>query len=284
VVWRGAFDLGSGSIKMKVAKVDACRGRVLEVLGARQVAVAHSDALTRDGQRLTAPVLARSVEAIRQLQRQSPVRPGSWAGGKLASLLTSHGSQSFKHLLLRLQGRDPATTESPNPISAALAARAAELVQQGVAAADPSVLARLREAAQKRVVGIGAVIARAVAPVAAHGAGSFTRAQLGAALSRRLGLTDVELVRAGSPPVFVDTAVSSLLLVHAYMSALGIDEVTVADVDLTVAVLLDPQLWPAIPEPASSSRPYDNQEGHRCGRASDRAAVPKAARRAVSHG
>ena len=317
VEWRGAFDLGSGSIKMKVAKVDACRGRLLEVIGAKQVVRAHRDALARDGQKLSAPVLAKSAQVIRALKGHSPVRPASWAGvatevfreakngaeavtwlsretgvvlriisqqteaalgfelvarrvgavrredlvvwdlgggstqvstwsqGKLAALLTAHGALSFKHLVLRLEGRDPATTHSPNPILPGVAKRASELVREALMAQNPELRARLARAAKKRVVGIGAVLARSVLPVVAPGSHSFTRAQLDAGLERRLGLSDLELVRAGCAPRFVDTAVSNLLLVQAYMSALGIDEVTVDDQDLTAAVLVDPEFWPA---------------------------------------
>lgn len=74
---RAALDVGSGSTKLKVAKVDVCQLRLGEALFEAQEKVSYQDDLQASGEgTLSAEVLANGVAALRKLKNQAePYRP-----------------------------------------------------------------------------------------------------------------------------------------------------------------------------------------------------------------
>ena len=84
LVRRAAFDLGSGTTKLKVADVDRCRGRLVRVLLALDLPTPYGDDVSRrsgDTPAFRPQTIQRGLDALRTLEgRASALRPDAYAG------------------------------------------------------------------------------------------------------------------------------------------------------------------------------------------------------------
>ncbi len=130
----------------------------------------------------------------------------------------------------------PAGHSSPNPVSAAEAAAAIAWAETQVAQ-DALTQVREKLADPKTVVlGIGAL--KYYAPKGQKDALGYNRGDIERQLTELIGAGDEQI--GGD---YAATAVSDRLLILAFMGALGIEHVALADVDLANGLLLSPRHW-----------------------------------------
>jgi len=204
-------DIDVSIISQQQEAVLGFRGAVL-ALG-----VSQQDALVWD-------VGGRSMQFCNRCQ---PADSFSVYQGKLAS------GQMRDHIIRVIQSK-PEGHPTPNPITPAEAAAAINWVEQQVAR-DALKPVRDKLADPKTIVlGIGALKYYA-------GKGDpngYSRSDLERQLSELIGATDAQI--GGD---YAATAVSDRLLIVAFMRALGIERVQLADVDLANGLLIAPQHW-----------------------------------------
>ena len=65
---RAAFDIGSGSTKMVVAKVNTCQQQVVQILLEQQLGVNYYQDLQQNGQKLSAKIMQEGLQALQTLK------------------------------------------------------------------------------------------------------------------------------------------------------------------------------------------------------------------------
>jgi len=68
IVTRAAFDIGSGSTKMTVAKVDSCEGKLIEILFEDQSAVPYKQNLYSNNNSFSDEVIAHGIKELKELK------------------------------------------------------------------------------------------------------------------------------------------------------------------------------------------------------------------------
>lgn len=152
--------------------------------------------------------------------------------GKLAS------GQMRDFLIRDVKGL-PATVRSPNPVSEAEVDKARTFAEAYANEHVPAWLRQKLTAPETVVVGIGALKYYGDRPASEPGA-SCSRGGLMLTVSALLGKTDEEI--GGS---YASTAISDRLLIAAFMEALQIESVRLAEVDLTDGLLFESEYWPS---------------------------------------
>jgi len=92
---RAAFDIGSGSTKMKVAKVDPCAEEILEVLSTSARKVDYAESLART-ELFTEEVRAAGLVTLQELREEaSRFRPKRWRAVATAAFRKAKNAESF---------------------------------------------------------------------------------------------------------------------------------------------------------------------------------------------
>ncbi len=154
----------------------------------------------------------------------------------------STASASFKNYIIeKIEGRSLASTQSPNPMSAAQMGKA---IQYAVFLANSSITDRVKDKLKEKEINV-----LAVGNLFNHGIRSFvypsskertlSKAQLLQTVYQKEGMSDVQLASDS----FAEVAISNPLLVIGFMEALGIEQVTVLDVNNADGALTYPPFW-----------------------------------------
>ncbi len=330
---RAALDIGSGSTKMVVARVDFCRNRVLRVLAPtpgnklerkveykrftvedavgravfmeevvakgiavilelRALALAHGaeafSAVATSAFRSVDPFHAQTViDRIRQetglrvavISQEEEARIGFQAAGANVGIPVENlvvwdiggGSMQISYwdhalnavggyrgkfandamhrfIFQRLQGKDPLTTASPNPIGRLGVSRAIHEAERVAREDVPAGLAKKLETLEEVVVGIGGPHfwsnCEFLRRFSADGC-TFTREELLNQAQRLAALTDHELVEQGLSATldFAPFRVSGAALTVGFMNALGMDKIRAIEVNMAGGILLESDFW-----------------------------------------
>ncbi|MBX2987146.1 MAG: hypothetical protein KF802_04540 [Bdellovibrionaceae bacterium] len=103
---RALFDVGSGSTKVQMARVDICTGRVLIALGGDQIRVDYKDALERVADnRLGGGIMDEGVQAIKNLKERAEAAGAKrFMGIATAALRSARNSQELLDRIKRETG------------------------------------------------------------------------------------------------------------------------------------------------------------------------------------
>ena len=150
--------------------------------------------------------------------------------GRLASL-------SFKNQIIeKVQRRAADGQASPNPIGRQNLTTSLEIAMNAAADVPDEIKYSIRQAGSI-IIGIGGVHNQSVRKQAGKYS-TYRRDDLADALNDKLDLNDIQI--GGH---YADTDVSNLILVLGFMKKLDIEEVHLADVNLTDGILIDPTFW-----------------------------------------
>ena len=150
--------------------------------------------------------------------------------GHLASL-------SFKNKIIEIVQRRAADGQaSPNPIGRQNLTTSLEIAMNAAADVPDEIKNSIRQAGAT-IIGIGGVHNQSVRKQVGKNS-TYRREDLVNTLKGKLDLTDVQI--GGH---YADTDVSNLILVLGFMKKLDIEEVHLADVNLTDGILIDPAFW-----------------------------------------
>jgi len=305
---RAAWDVGSSTTKLKLARVDTRNGRILEVLLEDSAPVGYRRAAERHPEnRLDEAIFEAGRRAIRKLRARAephgpaehigvataafreaangrsfarrlgeatgirlrvatareeailgfraavaaagipPERAIVWdigggsmqisflgAGGRPVVYHGPHASGAFRDRVIhRIQGRDPARVDSPNPLGDRDGARAVALARELAGEVPRTITRRLTAPPPVQVLGIGGVHAYSIAGQVGAGARPYDRREVAASFARRRRMDDKAL---DSP--YASTEVTNLALVLGFMQALGIDRVRPLRVNLADGLLV----------------------------------------------
>lgn len=162
--------------------------------------------------------------------------------GELVVGKGSTASAPFKNYIIsKIQGKDIATIHTPNPMNA-------EQMQQAIdyaaSIANESITSEIKDRLKNKdtvVLAAGNLFNHGIR-VLIHpksGETTVTKAELLEAVHKMEGKSDVEL----SGDSFAEVAVSNPLLVIGFMNALGIDKVTIMDINNADGALTYPAFW-----------------------------------------
>jgi exopolyphosphatase / guanosine-5'-triphosphate,3'-diphosphate pyrophosphatase len=160
------------------------------------------------------------------------------ADGQLAVYRGQFASGQMRDFVIRQVQRKDLALLSPNPMSRRDAETA---VAHAEGLAREEVPAEIREKIADpatQIVGIGALKYYGDRP--AHDGGACARAHLEMTVDGLLAKSDAEI---GGP--YASTQVSDRLLLVGFMRALGVEQVALADVDLTDGLLFEAEYWRA---------------------------------------
>jgi exopolyphosphatase/guanosine-5'-triphosphate,3'-diphosphate pyrophosphatase len=150
--------------------------------------------------------------------------------GRLASL-------SFKNQIIeKIQRRDADGQASPNPIGRQNLTAALEMAMNAAGDVPDEIKNSIRQTGAT-IIGIGGVHNQSVRKQVGKNS-AYRREDLANALKDKLDLSDIQI--GGH---YADTDVSNLILVLGFMKKLDIEEVHLADVNLTDGILIDPAFW-----------------------------------------
>lgn len=312
VVRRAAYDIGSATTKVKVAEIDRCLGRVLEVLFADDAPVFYRDDVNGSVPSFSPHTMDRGLAVLRgfaekaagfepsesaavatsafrradnagemverieaelgiqvsvvsQLQEArigfvgavntsgaDPRQAVVWDVGGRSMQLTSMQSNGrmfiyegklasgqMRDYVIREVKRQPPTVLSPNPLTERDAGVARAYAEAYASSEVPRELRDKLASDRTVVVGIGALKYYGDGPASTSGA-SCTQSGLDLKIGALLGKSDDEI--GGS---YASTAVSDRILLAAFMKALRIDTVRLADIDLTDGLLFETEYWPS---------------------------------------
>ena len=151
-------------------------------------------------------------------------------------------SAPFKNYIInKIQGKDIATIHSPNPMNA-------EQMQQAIdyaaSVANKSITGEIKERLKNKdtvVLAVGNLFNHGIRALVhpKTGEATVTKEELLQAVHSMEGKSDAEL----SGDSFAEVAVSNPLLVIGFMNALGIDKITVIDVNNADGALTYPAFW-----------------------------------------
>lgn len=161
--------------------------------------------------------------------------------GRYETYLGKLASVSFMGHILKLQ---KSQSLSPNPISSSIASKASAYAKSYARkTVSPMIKNLFRRGA--KVIGIGGVHAYAIA--SSYSLKSYRKDQLRKIYKERLGKTDQELISEKLIPKkqspYLDTAISNVILVQAFMEALNIRRVLPSKASIIEGVLLSPSFW-----------------------------------------
>lgn len=164
------------------------------------------------------------------------------------------------YVIQALKGGNLRAVTTPNPIGRENLESALNYVRDFAKRETPQNLKE--KIAEATVIGIGGVHYHSVKDqVLAKENGEFTRAAILHALEERLARTDEELALLNEPKLaqiqdsrkkeralnkakeHVSASVTNLILVYGFMEALGIEQLKVANVNMTNTLLIDPKYW-----------------------------------------
>jgi exopolyphosphatase/guanosine-5'-triphosphate,3'-diphosphate pyrophosphatase len=107
-VTRAAFDIGSGSTKMKVAVVDKCKQQIVELLMEAQEKVSYKEALKLSANNsLDQEILAKGSQALNRLKLQAQIyNPEIYIGSATSAFRTAINGEFAKKILETKTGID----------------------------------------------------------------------------------------------------------------------------------------------------------------------------------
>ena len=312
VLRRVAYDIGSGTTKVKVADIDRCRGVLLKLHFAEDAPMPYGDDVAGSMPGFSPQTMDEGVQVLRRFATQAAkFKPDESAAvatsafrkadngavmadrirreldipvsiitqlqeariGFVAAVIMSGaepkdavvwdvGGRSMQISSLQDNGRmfiyrgkfasgqmrdyvirevkgQPSTVRTPNPLSKAEAKRARTFAESYATEQVPPHLQKKLANQDTVVVGIGALKYYGDKPAKEDGA-VCTRTVLDVDIGNLVGKSDDEI--GGS---YASTAVTNRLLLAGFMSALQIDVVQLADIDLTDGVFFENEYWPA---------------------------------------
>lgn len=302
---RGALDIGSGSTKFLMAKVDRCKNILLGILKEKRTALKFKESLHLNKGRIPESLIQEATTTITEIIRDSGLTPGEvrgvatevfreaingssvvdrigretgvslklidqrmeaqlgfWAAvgmtgkepnkilvwdigggsmqisamrkGHLFSYLGKLASVSFKDYILKLKDLSRGT---PNPIGSFTGLQAFDYAQD-IAKKEVPVEIK-QEANDREVLGIGGVHFLSVRNQLNLKEGNpYSLFRLLEVSNKRVNWSDGQF-----ESLYKETEASNLLLVGAFMKALGIDTVLPVNVNLATGVIFDRSLW-----------------------------------------
>nr|CRH05153.1 Exported protein of unknown function [Candidatus Magnetococcus massalia] len=99
---RTAYDLGSGTTKVQVAKVDVCRGVIVESLYRKAVSVSYQQDLGVDGKRFSPEILAQGMQTLQMLGEKAKASKGAADGAAVATAAYRQATDNAQQQLNRL--------------------------------------------------------------------------------------------------------------------------------------------------------------------------------------
>lgn len=310
---RAAFDVGSGSTKMKVAELNTCTKSILRTLADEQIKVDYRDALEKspDG-RLPQGVMGDGLVALKQLKSSAQAKGAThftgvataafraadnadeftryayssleiplyiisqteearlgleaaslraaiptssivmWDIGGGSQQITAPGSKSepfiyngqiaavsFKNYVIgSVQGKDITQVSTPNPLNKKDVDKAIQYITVQARKTVPEEIKTALKNNLMTVVGIGGVLAKSLPRQVPYTGNKITKENVLKILRQRTGWTDAQLKDS-----FAETEVTNLILVYAYMEALGIQSYQPADASLVDGLWFQPGMW-----------------------------------------
>lgn len=160
--------------------------------------------------------------------------------GEHISYLGDLASVNFKNYIIEtLQRKNPASTQSPNPLSLEEMQQALEYAARQARKTVPEAIRERIARPDTRIMGIGPVHAVSILGQVGKELGEdYTQQEVLEALEKRVGMTDAAV--GGS---YANVQISNLILVLGYMKGLDIERVTPARINLADGLLVADELW-----------------------------------------